>query len=184
MIVGVCGSGRRDGNSARILAEALAGVALVSSERQASFALADLSFRGCLGCASCRRDSEACVARDDLTPVLDATATATALALTAPIYYGYPSGLFKSYLDRWYSFKRADRTLRVAEGRPALLILTQGNPDPNAYPWTLQSLERVLTGYGFRPALFVASGLEACGDADARPDLLAEVRRLGANLAQ
>ncbi|MBI5440131.1 MAG: NAD(P)H-dependent oxidoreductase [Deltaproteobacteria bacterium] len=183
MIVGVCASGRRDGNSARLLAEALAGAAEVSSERQTRFELAQLSFRGCLGCGTCRAESETCITRDELTPALDATATAGALALAAPIYYGYPSGLFKSYLDRWYCFKRADRTLRVREGRPALLILTQAASDPNAYAWTAQSLEKVLAGYGFRPSILVAAGVHACGDAGARPELLAEVRRLGSALA-
>jgi hypothetical protein len=137
-----------------------------------------------VGCGACRSgEAEECTLRDELTPALEATASATALLLSAPIYYGYPSGLFKSYLDRWYSFRSGDRKLRVPQPRPALLILTQGHGEADAYGWTRQSLERVLGSYGLEPSLFVAPGLEQCGDVGDRPELLHEARSLGRKLA-
>lgn len=183
MIAAIAGSGRPGGNSTRLLEAALAA-SLGSPPPVRSHRLAELTFRGCLGCGACRGDAavESCVLDDDLAPVLADTAGASALILAAPIYYGYPSGLFKAYLDRWYAFRSRDRRLRMAEGRQALLILTQGHGDPNAYAWTVQSLEKVLAAYGLRPSVLVAAGLEDAGAVDGRPDLLAEAARLGAQL--
>lgn len=185
MITAIAGSGRAGSNSTRLLDVALEA-SRGSEGRPARFhRLSDVTFRGCVGCGTCRADSshESCVLRDDLTPVLSDTAAASALILAAPIYYGYPSGLFKAYLDRWYAFRGPDRRLRLPEGRKALLILTQGHGDPNAYAWTLQSLEKVLTAYGLRPSLLVATGVAGPRAVDERPDLLAEAARLGAQLA-
>ncbi|MEW6486729.1 MAG: flavodoxin family protein [Thermodesulfobacteriota bacterium] len=182
MVLAVAGSGRRDANSARLLAEALAGYGAGGSKATEALTLADLSFRGCIGCRACRESADACVLLDDLTPVLEATGRADALVLAAPIYYGYPSGLFKSYLDRWYGFRDGNRALRMREGRPALLILTQGHPDPGAYAWTRESLEKVLTAYGLRATTLVGAGLEGAQDATQRPELMARAREMGAAL--
>lgn len=183
MIVGISGSGRKAGNSTRLLTAALEEAAAASDLPPRFVNLADLSYRGCVGCRACREVADSCVLRDELTPVLGATATADALVLASPIYYGYASGLFKSYLDRWYSFRGGDRTLRVREGRRALLILTQGHPDPAAYAWTRQSLEKVLSAYGLEAQIMIAAGLEKAEDVVGRPDLLEEARRQGALLA-
>ncbi len=182
-VVGVVGSGRRPSNSARLLEEALAGAMRAGARMAGVFDLASLDFKGCIGCGTCRREAEACVLEDELSPVLQATAEAGALVLATPIYYGYTTGLFKSYLDRWYAFRDADRRLRVPRGRPALLIVTQGNPDSGAYAWTVGSLEKVLISYGFEPRVLVAPGLEGSEDADRSPALLARARELGAQLA-
>ena len=182
-MVGIVGSGRRPSNSARLLEEALAGARQAGARMAGVFDLASLDFRGCIGCGTCRREADACVLEDELTPVLRATAEAGALVLATPIYYGYTTGLFKSYLDRWYAFRDADRRLRVPRGRPALLIVTQGNPDPGAYAWTVGSLEKVLTSYGFEPRVLVAPGLEDAEAAGRTPALLARARELGAQLA-
>jgi multimeric flavodoxin WrbA len=182
MVLAIAGSGRRAANSARLLAEALIGYGGARRQGAEVVTLADLSFRGCVGCRACRESADACVLRDDLTPVLAATARADALVLAAPIYYGYPSGLFKSYLDRWYGFRDGNRALRLREGRPALLFLTQGHPDPAAYAWTRESLEKVLTAYGLRPATLVGAGLEGAEDVAQRPELLTRAREMGAGL--
>lgn len=179
VLLGVAASGRRPSGSERLLVEALEAA---GGPRQV-VRLAELSFRGCLGCRRCRSGAPACVQEDDLTAVLRDTAAARALVLATPVYYGYASGIFKSYLDRWYAFRDADRALRVPEGRPALLIVTQGNPDPLAYARTLGSLERVLKGYGLRPATLVAAGIEDAADLARQPRLLDRAREMGARLA-
>ena len=183
MILGILGSGREGGNSARLLEEALQGAVETSGRPARTILLSRLSFRGCIGCLACRETSEVCVLSDGLAQALADTASASALVLAAPIYYGYPTGLFKSYLDRWYSFRSGDRGLRTPEGRQALLILAQGHPDPTAYRWATESLQKVLGGYGWVPSFLVAPGLEGAGAAARAPELLAEARQAGARLA-
>jgi len=184
MIVGIAGSGQVQGSSSRLLDVALAGAAAAGPRPTRTMRLAELAFRGCVGCRSCRREAPGCVLRDDLTPVLGAVAEARALVLASPIYYGYPTGLLKSFLDRWYSFRDGNRALRIPEGRPALLILTQGNASQDAYGWTVESLRKIITAYGFRARIAVAAGVERPADLDGRPELLDEARRLGAALTE
>jgi multimeric flavodoxin WrbA len=182
VILGVSGSGRKAGNAFQLLRAAM-GQATGSTDSGPDIVhLSDLSFKGCVGCRACREAADSCLLEDDLTPVLGATASADALVLATPIYYGYASGLFKSYLDRWYSFRDGRRRLRVPEGRSALLILTQGHPDPAAYAWTRQSLERVLTAYGLKVHALIAPNLQEAGDVQRHPGLLDEARRLAALL--
>jgi len=184
MIVGVAGSGREHGNSSRLLQAALAGAEAAGWGPARTFSLAHLQFRGCVGCGSCRREASTCVLQDDLTQVLEATSVARALVLASPIYYGYVTGLFKSFLDRWYCFRDRDRKLRVPESRPALLIVTQGNRARDAYAWTVGSLTKVLAAYGCQPRVLIAPELESPEDLGHQPQLLAEARRLGAELQE
>ncbi len=179
-VLGVLGSGRREGTTAALVAEALAGAAAGPAAVQR---LGELSFRGCLGCGACRSGAPTCVLEDDLRPVLAATAAASALVLGTPIYYGYASGLCKSYLDRWYAFRDGARALRVPACRPALLLVTQGHPDPHCYAGAVESLGKILGAYGFVPRTLVAPGLDGPDAVARRPDLRAEARRLGATLA-
>lgn len=183
MIVGVAGSGRPHGNSSRLLQAALAGAEAGGWGPTQTFHLAKLRFSGCVGCGSCREGAPACVLQDDLTPVLEATAEAGAMVLASPIYYGYATGLFKSYLDRWYAFRDRDRRLRVPQGRPALLILTQGNRAREAYAWTAGSLEKVLAAYGCAPRVLIAPALAGPDDLGTQPQLLAQARTLGGGMA-
>jgi multimeric flavodoxin WrbA len=181
MILGISGSGRANSNSEHLLQLTLE--AARSGGRKTSLVrLAELDFRGCSGCGACRRGADSCVLDDDLTRVLNQTKSATALVLGAPIYYGYPSGLFKSYLDRWYSFRDGARNLRVPTGRLAVLILTQGHTDPDGYPWTVRSMDKVLTSYGCDSRILVAAGVSEAGDARARTDLEQRALSLGETL--
>jgi multimeric flavodoxin WrbA len=141
--------------------------------------LAALSFRGCTGCGSCRAGFERCVLDDELTPVLADLTEASALFLSAPNYYGYVSGICKSFLDRWYSLRDGDRKLRVPEGRPLLFVLSQGHPDPAAYGAATAQFDKIFRSYGFEPRILVGAGLEKAGSAAENEPLLAEARRLG-----
>ncbi len=182
MILGIAGSGRPDSNSEHLLRLLLETARRGGAETR-TVRLAELQYGGCTGCGACRNGAERCVLADDLTPVLADTAAARALVLATPIYYGYPCGPFKAYLDRWYAFRDAARSLRVPAGRLGVLILTQGHPDPNGYPWTVQSLDKVLTSYGCDPRILVAAGVEEPGAAVGRADLEERARSLGETLA-
>lgn len=181
MIVAITSSGRRGSNSTAL---ALAALEAVKGGETAHVDLAGLTFTGCTGCAGCRSGAPGCVVRDGLTPVLERVATAGGLILAAPVYYGYVSGIFKSFLDRWYGFRDAERKLRTPSGRPLLMILAQGHPDPKAYAEMSGSLDKVFSAYGFSPHNMVAAGLEGPGSVAERSELLTEAAHWGEILSR
>lgn len=181
MITAITSSGRRGANSTAL---ALVALDAAGAGGTAHIDLAKLSFLGCTGCAGCRSGAQGCVIKDDLTPVLEQVANAEGLILAAPVYYSYVSGIFKSFLDRWYGFRDGERKLRIPEGRPLLMILAQGHPDPGAYAEMSSSLDKVYAAYGFVPHNMVASGIEGPGSTSARPELIAEANHWGRILAE
>ena len=187
MILAVRASGRRRSNSSLLLeaaVEAAAEAAGANGRERRVVDLAALSFRGCTGCGSCRAGYERCVLDDDLTPVLADVAEAGALFLSAPNYFGYVSGIFKSFLDRWYSLRDGRRKLRVPEGRPLLFVLSQGHPDPAAYSAATAQFDKIFRSYGCEPRILVGAGLEEAGTAAANEPLLAAARRLGREIGE
>jgi multimeric flavodoxin WrbA len=180
MIAAITSSGRVNSNSSFLLGKALE--AADSGKGSALFDLSKLSFKGCLGCGACRSGAGSCIILDDLTEVLQAVATSRAVILASPNYYGYTSGIFKAFLDRWYSFRDGERKLRLPDGRPLLFIFSQGHPDPSAYSQTVSSFEKIFTGYGFSPEILVAAGLEKAGSSARNPELIKKALEMGARL--
>lgn len=181
MVLAITSSGRRGANSTAL---ALAALSAVDGAKKSHFDLSKLRFTGCTGCGGCRSGAPGCVIRDDLTPILEGVAKAQGLILAAPVYYGYVSGIFKSFLDRWYGFRDGDKTLRIPSGRPLLMILAQGHPDPTAYGEMAGNLDKIYTAYGFLPRSMIAAGIEGPDSLGSRPDLVAEASSLGAVLAE
>lgn len=181
MIAAISASGRPGSNSTALLESALSAAA--QGGAIARHDLASISFQGCTGCSGCRKGAPGCVLKDDLTPVLADVARASAVIISGPVYYGYVSGIMKSFLDRWYGFKDAERNLRMPSGRKLLALIAQGHPDEKAYERMTDELERVYAAYGFRPVTLVGAGLEAPGSAFTLPDLLKRAFDLGHGLA-
>lgn len=71
-ICAINGSPRKDGNTARLLKQALAGAERAGAET-CLIQLGELKFSGCRSCFACKRldhPAEQCVIKDDLTPFL------------------------------------------------------------------------------------------------------------------
>lgn len=98
------GSPRKNMNTAKLLAEAARAAQEAGAETEA-FNLYDLAFTGCKGCMACKMKNTKFVARcalkDDLTPVLEACAEADVVIMGSPIYFSYPTGEFRSFLERF-----------------------------------------------------------------------------------
>ncbi len=181
MIVAISASGRKGSNSTLLLKKAVEGTGLGPDEVKV-FNLAAMTFKGCTGCAACRKGSTSCVLNDDLIEVLDVVSRADALILASPNYYGYVSGIFKSFIDRWYSFRDGDRQLRIPEGRKLLFLHSQGHPDEKAYETMLGSMEKIFSGYGFVTDIVVGAGLEKPESVLEIPSLTEAAFKAGARL--
>lgn len=102
-VIGINGSPRKQWNTATLVAKALEGAAAQGAQTEL-FHLYDLDFKGCTSCFACKtrggKSYGRCAMQDGLTPVLDRIATADALVVGSPIYFGSVTGETRSFMER------------------------------------------------------------------------------------
>ena len=102
-VIGINGSPRKQWNTATLVAKALEGAAAQGAETELVH-LYDLDFKGCTSCFACKtrggKSYGRCAMKDGLTPVLAKIATADALVIGSPIYFGSVTGETRSFLER------------------------------------------------------------------------------------
>ncbi|MBR2773558.1 MAG: flavodoxin family protein [Selenomonadaceae bacterium] len=104
-IIGLNGSARLKGNSAKLLAEACRGASDAGAEIQI-VNLYPLNFKGCRSCFACKRKSnfygKGCAMKDDFTQVMNDMLAADAWIFATPIYNGHMSSSMSALLERLY----------------------------------------------------------------------------------
>lgn len=183
-VIGIAGSPRAGGNSDRLLAEFLAGVASGGVATR-SVAARDLVFTACDGCGACSSAGE-CVHSDDATDFLSGLDAAAGLVISSPVYFAGVPAVLKALIDRmqpcWARTYRLG-TPRSAK-RPGAFILVGGGGDPFGTAGAEATLTSAMQVCGFSvDARLRYLGLDAPTDAQARPDLIAQVRSEGAAFA-
>jgi len=102
-VIGINGSPRKQWNTATLVAKALEGAA-AQGARTELVHLYDLDFKGCTSCFSCKtrggKSYGCCAMKDGLTPLLDKIATADALVIGSPVYFGSVTGETRSFMER------------------------------------------------------------------------------------
>ncbi len=98
------GSPRKNFNTATLLKEAQRGAE--DAGAQVEFVhLYDLNYKGCVSCLVCKRKGNTtnglCFYKDDLRPVLEKCLAADAVIVDSPVYHSYPTGMFRSFLERF-----------------------------------------------------------------------------------
>ena len=97
------GSPRKNFNTAQALKEAQRGADSVGAETE-YINLVDLNYKGCMSCFSCKRKGTnlqgLCAWKDELRPVLEKIINSDAVIIGSPIYYSYPSGMFRNLIER------------------------------------------------------------------------------------
>jgi multimeric flavodoxin WrbA len=166
-IVTILGSPRPNGNSSTIAAHFSAVAERLGAEVK-TFALNELSFRGCQGCMSCKTKTDKCVLKDDLTEVLETVRDSDVVVLTSPVYFWDISSQLKAFIDRSFSYLVPDfltnpQKSRLSPGKKLVFILTQGNPDANLFTNIFPKFEFFFEMFGFSKSHLV----RACGVRDA-----------------
>lgn len=189
-IVCLLGSPRPGGNSA-VMAQALCAAAEAAGAMVQTFALNKLNYRGCQGCLACKKEAEACVLTDGLTPVLRAVSTCDALVLATPVYFGEVTSQLKAFIDRSFSYlkpgyphlPRGERS-RLAPGKALAFVIAQGHPKEDLFTDIFPRYAYFYNWLGFTESrLLRACAVYHLGDAQARPEVLEEARSLGRELA-
>jgi len=160
----ILGSPRKNGNSASI-AGRFVQVAESLGAASETFVLNELKFSGCQACMACKGKLDTCAVEDDLTRVFASMRTADIIVAATPVYSGYASGQFKCFMDRCYSLLAPDyitnpQPSRLPSGKKAVLITSQGNPNPSLFDDLVNRLQtwvkrnwradeaHVIKGYG------------------------------------
>jgi len=102
-VIAFNGSPRKKWNTATILEKALEGASSQGAETELIH-LYDLSYKGCISCFACKlkngKSYGRCAVKDDLKPILNKVHDAYAIILGSPIYFGMPTGVIRSFMER------------------------------------------------------------------------------------
>ncbi len=94
---------RKNWNTAKMLESAKAG-AEESGAVTEMVDLYDFPFPGCKSCFACKlknaKTGGVCAIRDDLRPILERARMADVIVLGSPIYFSYPTGVYRAFLER------------------------------------------------------------------------------------
>ena len=96
-------SPRKNFNTAKLLKEAQKGAEAAGSEVE-YFNLYDYNFKGCYSCFACQRKGSTtngvCAIKDDIRPILEKCIDADAIIIGSPVYFSYPTGVFRNFVER------------------------------------------------------------------------------------
>lgn len=98
-ILGVCGSPRKDGNTAKMVERALEGAAGVEGVETELYQLAGKKVHHCISCYKCLEKGE-CVFDDDLMDFIEKYFEADGVIWGAPVYHMSVPASMKALLDR------------------------------------------------------------------------------------
>ena len=179
----VLGSPRLNGNSALIAGCFLETARHLGAETR-SFALNTLSYRGCQACRACKKHSEFCILKDDLSEVLQAVREADVIVLASPVYYGDVTGQMKLFIDRTYCFLTPDyitnpNRSRLLPGKTMVFALTQGMADESGFADVFPRYSEMMKFNGIEHVhLIRACGLSKRDDVLQRQDVLKQAEDL------
>ena len=101
--------------------------------------LVNMNFKGCMSCFACKRKGNTCnglcAYKDELRPVLERILQADAFVMGSPIYWSYPTGMFRNVIERLlfpilrYDFDKETGGIGkyLTKRMPTALIYTMNN---------------------------------------------------------
>ena len=99
----VNGSPRKNWNTHKMLVSAMQGAQDAGAECEFVH-LYDQPFKGCVSCFACKlknaKTHGLCAFKDALTPILEKALASDVLVAGSPVYFSYPTGMFRSFIER------------------------------------------------------------------------------------
>mgnify|MGYP006302494619 CR=1 FL=1 len=188
-IVAIYGSPRRQGNTAALLAQAVAG-ARAGGARVEEIVLRDQKISPCLEIYGCKKSGE-CVIADDFQAVRDAMLAADGLILATPIFFYTVSAHVKALMDRCQSLWVKKYWIEQQQPgnwkpkRQGLLISVGATRGKRLFDGTLLTVKYffdVLDARLWDSLLY--RGLDFEGDVMKFPQYLEQAREAGQSLAE
>ncbi len=186
-IIAIYGSPRKNGNTATLLKESVAGAREAGAQVEEVF-LRDLKMSPCLEIYGCKKEGK-CVIQDDFGDVRDRLLEAKGLMLASPVFFYTVSAHTKILMDRCQSLWVKKNWVENGPHRPATLRkgmfigvgATRGKKLFDGILLTIRYFFEVLDMSLDKTLLY--RGLDAEKDAMAHPEYLSEARSAGRQFA-
>jgi len=180
-IVCLLGSPRKDGNSST-MAGKFTDTARDMGAEVTTYALNDLTLKGCQACFTCKKKLERCVLKDDLSEVLEAVRECDILVMATPVYYGDVSSQMKTFIDRTFSYLVPDYAFnpnksRLPKGKKCLFVIAQGHPKDKLFADIYPRYEYFFKWSFDEVRLIRAVGVYNKGDVLEKEDILAQAEQ-------
>lgn len=183
--LGICGSARRGGNTDLLIEEVLLGASQAGLETEKVY-LDELKIGPCRGCVSCKDNDFGCIISDDFRELIQKIEGAGLIVIGSPVYMAQVTGQAKVMLDRLYSLRRRDRSIRIdGSAKKGVIIVTCGATEPE-HPEPTKKTLGILFRFLNTPdvASIVEQGLGTRGAVRERPQALARARKTGETLGK
>ena len=184
MILGICGSGRKEGNTGALVEAVLQGAGGPSE----LLWLIDLSIGYWTGCLRCAFEG-ACWQIDGMTGMYQKLIDAEAIVFGSPCYYGNVSGLFKSFMDRSIALgymgigKEADIAMhgrKPLAGKPAAIVSAVAGHGADSVLAIMESY----VGYGEMNIVGKLGATAGMDDVRDKKDIMDQACELGVKIRQ
>ncbi|MDD1719101.1 MAG: flavodoxin family protein [Methanoregulaceae archaeon] len=140
-VLGISGSMRRDGNTARLVNIILDRCRSAGIETE-FVSLSGLEIKPCTGCEKCKESKECAVEDDDWHDIIEKVIDCEVLVIGSPTYYYDINGHLKNFIDRTYSLFHN----RLLAGRKAAIVAVHATTGGAR---ALQTLEGFLNAHEF-----------------------------------
>lgn len=188
-ITAIYGSPRKDGNSAGLLKQAVAGARQEGAEVEEIF-LRDHKISPCLEIYGCSKTGE-CVIRDDFQDILAKIEAGTGIMLASPIFFYSVSAHTKTFMDRcqslwvrkyWLEEQSVGGTPKKRKGLFISVGATSGKKLFEGAILTVKYFFDVLDAGLWKTVL--CRDVDCKGEIEKRPDYLSESFEAGRQLAK
>ncbi|MBP3711995.1 MAG: flavodoxin family protein [Bacteroidaceae bacterium] len=167
----VNGSPRKKWNTAQLLESAMKGAQEAGAECEMVH-LYDIDFKGCKSCFACKLKNSKCngicALKDDLRPVLERCREADVIVLGSPVYYSFPTGEMRSFLERLmfpvgtYLYENGKHITLRDKVIPTAMIFTMNCPEDYmkviGYPAILEENAKCLSDiFGYSETLYACN---------------------------
>lgn len=167
----VNGSPRKGWNTAKMLENAMQGATEAGAECEMVH-LYDINFHGCKSCFACKiknsKTNGVCAIKDDLRPVLERARQCDVLVLGSPVYYSYPTGDLRSFMERLafpvgtYMYENGKHITLRDKVIPTAMIFTMNCPEDYmrqiGYPAILEENTKVMADiFGYSETLYACN---------------------------
>ena len=177
------GSPRRNGNSALLAKETMAGAKFGGAQVE-SFYLQGMKIKPCAACDACRRKNQKdCVQKDGMTPLYSKIREAAAIVIATPVYWFTVSAQTKLFMDRWYAMGGDEGY--PFKGKKFGIILTYADEDPfrSGAVNALRTFQDALGFVGAQIKGMVYGSAWKAGEIKKNKTLMKKARQLGKDLA-